>query len=477
MEQVLNTFLPAVQVAQTLKKLNLPVPPALEEKLPKVVSKGLERIIAEQHQVGGWGWYWGNDYDAEMTAYVIYGLIEAKAAGYKVPDQTLDRGLQLLMAKASKVEDPSLRAYLLYVLSLRPPDFSYLINSLRDTFQQRSRLSDSGLAMLAMTAQHINSLSYRNSLMQLLKEHTQRASGIAFWERTAKYEKWSRNEIEITAWVLRAFNEIDPANPLVHDVVRFLVTHRQGDHWYSSKDTAAVVSALAEYAKVSGEMQPSYQVQVWLNGKPVKTLTVEPKDFASPALVIKLKSSALQFGPNQIRIAKQGDGVLWYAAALRYYNTAEPLKAIGRDLTVQRTYYRLVSRTKRDGTIERVPVRLREGEPLRAGQVIEVKLDLRLRQPAQYLVVEDPLPAGFEVVTEDINPWSWSYWWSGQEIHDDRMAHFLSWIHKGKQSLTYRLRAELPGELHVMPTRIYSMYLPDQGGNGREDRLRVRLER
>ena len=465
----MNSFLPAVQVTQALKRLNLPVPAELTGKLPDVVAKGLDRIVNEQHEDGGWGWFGTGKPDPEMTTYVVYGLLEAKSAGYEVPDETLQRGLHMLWGKLGSIKDPSLEAYVLYVLS--PPGYA------QTAFDHRERLSPTGLAMLALAMHRQGNQDQAQALLTLLAGRAHRATAMAYWSDKAKYEDWSRNEVEITAWALRAFLAIEPQHPLVGESVRFLVTHRQGTAWDSSKDTAAATIALADYVSASGEAQARYRVQVWVNGQSVRTADVETKDFDAPDLVIKLKAKDLRTGPNQIRIAKEGAGVLWYAAALRYYTTAEPVPPSGRDLTVRRSYWRLVSRTQRDGTIAYVPVRLGEGEELRAGEVFEVRLDLRLRLPAEYVVVEDPLPAGCEVITEGPQQgydYSWNYWWSGQEIHDDRVALFAGRVEPGRSTLTYRLRAELPGDLHVMPSRIYGMYLPDLAGNGREDRLKVR---
>jgi uncharacterized protein YfaS (alpha-2-macroglobulin family) len=41
------------------------------------------------------------------------------------------------------------------------------------------------------------------------------------------------------------------------------------------------------------------------------------------------------------------------------------------------------------------------------------------------------------------------------------VAFFLSHMPQGTRLLSYRLRAETPGQFHVLPTNGYAMYAPD----------------
>ncbi|MDD3626682.1 MAG: alpha-2-macroglobulin family protein, partial [bacterium] len=54
-EQTMSRFLPDVMVAQTIQKLGLKEP-AILEKLPEMVEKGLQMLYDMQHYDGGWGW-------------------------------------------------------------------------------------------------------------------------------------------------------------------------------------------------------------------------------------------------------------------------------------------------------------------------------------------------------------------------------------------------------------------------------------
>ena len=48
------------------------------------MQAGLDRLYQYQHPDGGWGWWQTDDSQPFMTAYVLAGLVQAKAAGYDV---------------------------------------------------------------------------------------------------------------------------------------------------------------------------------------------------------------------------------------------------------------------------------------------------------------------------------------------------------------------------------------------------------
>ena len=53
-----------------------------------------------------------------MTAYAVYGLLETQAAGYKVPEDRIRRGVTALARLYRKYPRaiPALKAYMVYVL-------------------------------------------------------------------------------------------------------------------------------------------------------------------------------------------------------------------------------------------------------------------------------------------------------------------------------------------------------------------------
>jgi uncharacterized protein YfaS (alpha-2-macroglobulin family) len=59
------------------------------------------------------------------------------------------------------------------------------------------------------------------------------------------------------------------------------------------------------------------------------------------------------------------------------------------------------------------------------------------------------------------------------ELRDNRVALFLSNLMRGRHSVSYRMRAEIPGSFSALPAVIEAMYAPELKGNSDEMKLRI----
>ena len=67
----------------------------------------------------------------------------------------------------------------------------------------------------------------------------------------------------------------------------------------------------------------------------------------------------------------------------------------------------------------------------------------------------------------------WVNWWSQTIVRDDKVAFFMRTMPKGRQILTYTMRAEQPGAGSALPTSISNMYDPGQYSSAAETLLRI----
>ena len=114
---------------------------------------------------------------------------------------------------------------------------------------------------------------------------------------------------------------------------------------------------------------------------------------------------------------------------------------------------------------------------LRSGDLIVVRLHLEGAR-AQYLMIEDPIPAGAEQVANvsglylNYSIGGWTDWYSNREFRDNRTVIFKNYF-DGKASFQYAMRVQVPGEFRVAPARVELMYQPTVQANTSNDRLRI----
>ncbi len=466
-EQTMSRFMPSVVVAGTLKKLGLSRP-ALEAELPGMISSGLQRLYSMQHEDGGWGW-WHNDKTSPwMTAYVLWGLGMAKEAGVKVSPESFGRAVEAASGLLGSSEDLNLEAYLLHALAFAEEPDSDEVQCWRESVTERAgELKPCAQALLAL-ALHRRHLDAR-PVLQSLAGGIREAGASAGFEQGGQHG-WLDDGVEAAAAALRAFLAADPKHPVVPKLVHGLGVARRGPWWTSTRQTAMAVYALSDFVAATGDFDPDMTVSLAFNGKALFSERITRENWPKFSGVRRFSAPELKPGENEIVIEKTGAGSPVYAIAFLYHQRGENLQPSKGGLRIDRSYYAI----ERKGD-DRVLARLPEGFAAKSGQEIEVRLTLTSDGDYEWLMVEDPLPAGFEPVREYWGwwGWEWSYWYDLKEFHDQRVSTAMRHVGAGEHQISYTIRAETPGDYHILPARAFNMYSPEVGGRSAENRIKV----
>ncbi len=475
-EQTMSSFLPNVIVSQALKEVQTSTirnPQDLEKK----VRKGLDRLYAYQHEDGGWGWWKDDQTDPFMTAYVVSGLTWARAGGFDVSDDRLGNGRGKLrqMLDAGKTEagtviDLETRAFMVYALEESGDAEGRHVESI---YGERGNLQPYGRALLALTLKARKDDKRAREVAAEIERTATSDNFYTNWEskRKAMLDFAEQNDTEATALSLKALATIKPDSGLLPKVARWLVSNRRNSHyWSSTKDTAFAIFGLIDYLKVSKELSPNYEVEVYLNGENVLTerVTTPSKSFS---IIRKATDVA---GTNEIRIVKRGTGLTYFSTSLDYYSGEEDVAARGSaDLNVTREYLRL--KVVEDGYKLKWQTEPLRGE-IRSGDILVVRLKLNGAK-ARHLMIEDPIPAGAEQVESVGNldldystGHDWSDWYSSREFRDNRTVYFLDYF-DGDSTFQYAMRVQVPGQFRVAPARAELMYRPTTQSNTASGRM------
>ena len=119
---------------------------------------------------------------------------------------------------------------------------------------------------------------------------------------------------------------------------------------------------------------------------------------------------------------------------------------------------------------QRVP--LENLATVKSGDLVEVELLIDSKNDYEYLLFEDMKPAGFEPV-EVRSGYNGNEMGAYVEFRDERVAFFVRALARGNHSLSYRLRAEIPGAFSAMPAKAAAMYAPELKANSDEWKLKV----
>ena len=110
---------------------------------------------------------------------------------------------------------------------------------------------------------------------------------------------------------------------------------------------------------------------------------------------------------------------------------------------------------------------------VKSGDLVEIELEIDSKNDYEYLVFEDMKPAGFEPV--DVRSgYNGNALGAYVEFRDNRVVFFARQLARGKHSVSYRMRAEIPGKFSALPTRAAAMYAPELKGNSDELKIGVK---
>jgi uncharacterized protein YfaS (alpha-2-macroglobulin family) len=299
---------------------------------------------------------------------------------------------------------------------------------------------------------------------------------------------WYGSEYEAHAYYLKLLSRTDPQSKKASRLVKYLLNNRKhANYWKSTRDTAVVVEAFADYLSASGEDQPDLTLDIYFDGIKKKSVKINAENLFVYDNKFVLDGTAIRTGSHTLTLRKTGKGPIYFNAYLDYFTLEDFMTAEGLEIKVHRKVYRLKKGEKKikdvgsRGQVVDRRVEKYEREPLEnlsavnSGELLEVELEIESKNDYEYLVFEDLKAAGFEPA-EVRSGYNGNEMGAYVEYRDRKVCFFVNRLARGRHSMSYRLRAETPGTFSALPTRAYAMYAPELKANSDEIKLIVKEE-
>lgn len=485
----------------------------------------------------GWFSGYGEFATPYLTALVVKGLFLARASDAAVDSNTLDRGivwletyladetLKLLNGETwtdvQKEKQPrrwksaadatdALVYFVLHEVGRRPgePAVGTAGDAARDIaanlvrmkeylWRDRAKLSlyADALYALALDAESQDANAERIALIvRMLRQHLivddenqtayldiQRAD---CWGGGWRWWSWYGNDIETQSAFLRLLVRTEPNGDLAPRLVKYLLNNRKnGTYWNSTRDTALCLEAFGEYLKATGETADAMTVEVLVDGEVKKTCAVTPENLL--AIDNTLELTELTDGAHTVTLRRTGDGPLYWNAYLQNFTLEDRIQKTGLEVKIERRFWLLTEETDATTAVagghgQAVSQRVKKWKrtaiddlsSVASGEQVEVELLIESKNDYDSLLIEDHKAAGFEPV-DLTSGYNGNELGAYVEFRDDRVSFFVKNLDRGNRTLTYRLRAETPGQFSALPATILGMYAPELAGNSDEMKIGV----
>ncbi len=487
-EQDINRFLPALALKALLAKKGMEGLVA-GLKVEETAAIGLERLQRAQNDDGSWGWWSGDRGNEFLTGYALYALHTAKSLGYTVNRERVGNGLaavERMLADARGDHDAA--AYLLYIHALHgrwsDPAFRAIAADKKPTaytlaFLVRALALGRNIRALQPSDRERIESALSRSIDALRNMQKRDARGV-YWEAPPSHAwSWQGGSVELTAHVLESLVEAGDRSPLPAQILASLSRRGRDDRWNSTKETAAVIMAACRHLGFAGFGANESGTAVFsLDGKPVASISYNTDSIGELSALTRRVALAKTTAAKAYAITAEGSagaeisfdvtlrGNLYFKSSgfMSLFKSEERgIRSLENGIALSRSFHAVTRVRDINNNEYMVPQAISASAPIRVGDEIMVKVRFRAQDDFEYLVLEDYLPSGFEVILknayDEYEPYSHS------ERRDDRMVFFFTGIRKGEIcEIAYIMRAELPGRFMVKPARMECMYEPSIQG-------------
>ena len=452
-------------------------------------------LVQRQRDDGGIGYWSGTNWTTPwLTAYALRFLDEARRAGIDVPPATRARAREYLV-DVGHANNAQLRAK----LAAGEDSSSYAREQLAAAMGlRRTGMPDTLGERRVVSLAHRLDWTERLTLAQLLVLRGDSAGARILvenaWRATRREGRrivvddsvapryWLfRSIVRPVTALLSATAAVTPNDPRLEPLFESLIQTGQPARfsgWNTIDQTLVADAVVAMLARPSGRGSTTVTVSSGAN-------TVATSDAGAN------RSDTVRVPLARVARAERGDTVrlslaaekptmpVYYAATLLEVPRARPVRADDEGISVERWYERYD---------ELVPI-----VSAREGELVRVRIRITVPADREFVVVDDPLPAGLEAVDLSLRTsaalppyegaprlkaeqdaegppgqrylfgsWDAGWWtpWEHRELRDDRVLYFARQLWKGSYLVSYVARATSAGTFVRPPAHAEEMYNP-----------------
>lgn len=420
------------QLASKLKAL------LLKRKIYRYIGKefGEEKNIKElivklnqgRGQAGLWGWWNNNELSLWISLHAIEALLLAEQDGYaiNINKTALIDYLVLNLESYRGVE----KIACLHILKLLKAkiDFQKYIEA-----EEKSRLVKSLYEKLRII-QLKQELGMTVSLDTLLKKSNSTMFGNLYWGE--ENNRFFDNSVQNTLLMYRLMRKQGGYEIPLLKLRNYFLEKRKGGQWANTYESSLILETILPDLMKNDSLP-----------KPATLRINSSETIRSFPYSIEIKAG------EKIEVTKQGDLPIYFTAYQQYWNSS-PQKVSG-DFTVNSFF------EKNDGKITL----------LKAGEPAILKINVRVKADADYIMIEVPIPAGCSYKDK-----TQSY--SNNEVHREyfknKVSIFCKSLQKGDYTFTVSLLPRYTGQYTLNPAKAEMMYFPVFYGREEIKKVEVR---
>ncbi|MEO6169042.1 MAG: alpha-2-macroglobulin family protein, partial [Chitinophagales bacterium] len=449
-------------------------------RMSNEMDAAVTRLQQLQTSNGGWSWFAGGPDNRYITQYIISGighLQHLNVATVKertssmleraVPylDDRMQEDYDNLLKYKVKLDQDNLSYYTAHFFYARSyftgipvaeknkKAFDYFKSQMQKYWTKQGIYSQ---GMTALALHRFDDKKTPAAIIKSLKENsiTNEELGM-YWKNNSGGYYWYEAPIETQALLIEVFDEAANDQVSVDNMKLWLLKQKQTSDWRTTKATAEAVYALLLRGSTWLMNEPEITISL---GKTVVDLSKQSSQAGTGYFKTSWKENDISAQMGNISVTRKSsdNGISWGAVYWQYFEQLDKITASATPLSLQKKLF-LQGNSATGPVIEPITATT----SLKPGDLVKVRIELRVDRDMEYVHMKDLRAACFE----PLNVLSEYKWQDGlgyyEETKDASTNFFFDHLRKGTYVFEYPLRVQLKGDFSNGITSIQCMYAPE----------------
>ncbi|MGB1206261.1 MAG: alpha-2-macroglobulin family protein [Chitinophagales bacterium] len=448
-------------------------------KLEAAEKKLLERQMGN----GAWTWFSGMKASRYITQHIVTGIGHLQQLGIKQTSEKMEKAMKKAVnyldgrmyqdwkrLKNNKIDLEknnfnSMIAHYLYARSFFA-DVPFYHESFQEAFdyylsQAQEYWPSQNIYAQAMVALAVHRFDKNDKetpadILEAFRQNATYSDEMGMYFKSLGGWYWYQAPIETQALVIEAFAEIENDAETVGKLKVWLLKQKQTQDWKTTKATAEACYALL------------LQGTDWIANDEIATVQLG-NHVVHPSTMPDLKTEAgtgyyktnwqaddIETDMKNITVTKTDDGIAWGAVYWQYFEQLDKITHAETPLAIKKEVF-LKQITKEGEQL----AALSDGAKLKVGDLVRVRVEIRVDRLMEYVHLKDMRAAGFEP-TQTLSRYKYQGGIGYYESTKDAATNFfIGYLPKGTYVFEYDLRASHAGNFSNGITTMQCMYAPE----------------
>jgi uncharacterized protein YfaS (alpha-2-macroglobulin family) len=468
-------------------------------RMSKELNSAMDKLMQKQVSSGAWTWFEGMPEDRYITQHIVTGIghLEHLKVRYVRENEKswtmtknavayLDRQMHNDYEELKKLEKRGIikmadqhigyfQIQYLYARSFfkdlaieknHQEAFNYFKGQAQTYWLNFNRYSQ---GMMGLALHRFEDKNTPAKIIKSLKEKALYSEEMGMYWKDSYGFYWYQAPIETHAVMIELFDEVANDQKVIDDLKTWMIKQKQTQDWKTTKATAEACYALL--LRGDNWLMSDKQVEITIGDQKVNAF-----DEASGLKVeagtgyFKKAWNKTEIKPEmgKITVSKKDAGVAWGAVYWQYFENLDKITSAETPLKLKKQLF-----IEKDSDRGKVITPITEQTPLKVGDLVKVRIELRVDRAMEYVHMKDMRASGFEP-TNVISSYKYQDGLGYYESTRDAATHFfISYLPKGTFVFEYPLRVTHEGDFSNGVTTIQCMYAPEFSSHSEGIRVQV----